>query len=149
MARQLSLWLAAAWWAGLSMLGLLVVPMLFVHLPTPAMAGAMAARLFSAQTWISLACAGALLLLTLRKHKAPAFDGERQKIPWVPLLAGLGLLCSVLAEWVVAPRIVAREDLQLWHRLGSAMYFLQWLCSLAVFHQLVRRQAMVRTPWRA
>ena len=37
----LPLWIAAAWAMSLSMLGFLVVPMLFVHLPTPAMAGAM------------------------------------------------------------------------------------------------------------
>ena len=111
------------------------------------MAGTMAAHLFSAQAWVSCACAGVLLLMNVRKPDALAFASEQQKIAWLPLLAGLGLLCAVLAEWVVAPRIVAREDLQLWHRLGSAMYLLQWLCAVAVFQLLLRRQAMARARW--
>jgi len=135
------MWLAAAWWASLSLLGFMVVPLLFMHLPTPAMAGAMAARLFSAQTWVSCACAGALLLLNLLKRQDQVLGIERKRISWFPLFAGLGLLCAVLVEWVVAPRIVAREDLQLWHRLGSVMYVLQWLCAIAVYQLLLRRQA--------
>ncbi|MEY2861401.1 MAG: hypothetical protein RL392_1859, partial [Pseudomonadota bacterium] len=50
--QTLPLWLAAAWFGSLTTLGFFVVPMLFMHLPTPAMAGAMAAKLFTAQTWI-------------------------------------------------------------------------------------------------
>jgi hypothetical protein len=146
---QLSLWLGATWWASLSLLGFVVVPLLFMHLPTPAMAGAMAAHLFSAQTWVSCACAGALLVLNLLKHDDLVFGMERKRIAWFPVLAGLGLLCAVLVEWVVAPRIVAREDLQLWHRLGSAMYLLQWLCAIAVFQLLLRRQAVARARWHA
>ena len=149
MAAQLSLWFAAAWWASLSFLGFVVVPSLFMHLPTPAMAGAMAAHLFSAHSWVSCACAGALLVLNLRKHDELVFGAERPKIAWFPLLAALGLLSAVLVEWVVAPRIVAREDLQLWHRLGSAMYFLQWLCAIAIFQLLLRRQAVARARWHA
>lgn len=133
----------------MSLLGFVVVPLLFRHLPTPAMAGTMAAHLFSAQTWVSCVCAGVLLLLTSRKRAELAFASEQQKVAWLPLLAGLGLLCAVLAESVVAPRIVAREDLQLWHRLGGAMYLLQWLCSLAVFQMLLRRQALARSRWHA
>jgi len=148
-AAQLSLWLAAAWWASLSLLGFVVVPLLFMHLPTPAMAGAMAAHLFSAQTWISCACAGALLVLNLVKRDDLVFASERQKIAWLPLIVGLGLLCAVLAEWLVAPRIVAREDLQLWHRLGSAMYLVQWVCAVAVFQLLLKRQAVARARWHA
>ncbi len=133
----------------MSLLGFVVVPLLFMHLPTPAMAGAMAAHLFSAQTWVSCACAGVLLVLN-RNRQAPAvFGSERPKIAWLSLLVSLGLLSAVLAEWLVAPRIVAREDLQLWHRIGSALYLLQWLCAVAVFGLLLRRQARARTQWHA
>jgi hypothetical protein len=31
---------------------------------------------------------------------------------------------------------VARENLALWHAVGSAMYLGQWLCSLVVFWRL-------------
>ena len=133
----------------MSLLGFVVVPLLFMHLPTPAMAGAMAAHLFGAQAWISCACAGPLLVLHLLKHDGLVFGSERKKIAWFPLIAGLGLLCAVLAEWLVAPRIVAREDLQLWHRLGSAMYLVQWLCAVAVFQLLLRRQAVAQARWHA
>ena len=40
-----------------------------------------------------------------------------------------GVLLALLAEFAVAPRIVARENLKLWHSMGSGMYLLQWLCA--------------------
>jgi hypothetical protein len=54
--------MAALWWGSLTGLGFLVVPMLFTYMPGPAAAGAMAAKLFTAQTWLSIACAMFLLL---------------------------------------------------------------------------------------
>ena len=52
--RSVPVWIAAVWWGSLTTLGFFVVPMLFAHLPTPAMAGAMAAKLFTVQTAISV-----------------------------------------------------------------------------------------------
>ena len=60
--RNLPVWVAAVWWGSLSTLGFFVVPMLFAHLPTPAMAGNMAAKLFAAQTAISTVCGLVLLM---------------------------------------------------------------------------------------
>ena len=57
MTGRLSFLAAALWWGSLTTVGLLVVPMLFAHLPTPAMAGTMAAKLFAAQIWVSVCCA--------------------------------------------------------------------------------------------
>jgi hypothetical protein len=113
------------------MLGFVVVPLLFVYLPTPAMAGAMAGHLFTAQTWISMACAVVLLALS----NQPGI----QRGAWRRLCIAVGLLCALAAEWIAAPHIVARDNLALWHRLGSGMYLVQWLCSIAVFHGIVRR----------
>ena len=31
-----------------------------------------------------------------------------------------------------SPRIVARQDLRLWHTVGSVLYGLQWMCALVV-----------------
>lgn len=123
-------WVAAAWWASLTMLGFVVVPLLFAYLPTPAMAGTMAGRLFSAQTWISTACAAVLLAL----QHTPGFKTQAPKTAFI----ALGLACALAAEWVVAPHIVTRDNLALWHRLGSAMYLVQWLCAIAVFHGLLK-----------
>lgn len=128
-------WAAALWWGSLSITGFLVVPLLFVHLPTPAMAGAMAAKLFAAQTWVSCAC-GLLLLLKKRSNSplAPVPIAQAAMIFIV-----LGMLLALLSEFAVAPRIVARENLPFWHSLGSAMYLLQWLCATVTFWKLTER----------
>ena len=112
----------------------MVVPMLFVHLPTPAMAGAMAAKLFSAQTWLSTFCV--LLLLVLLKNKLNKTQ-EHTGHAWVAtILIVTGLVLALLSEYAVAPRIVARENLRLWHSAGSAMYFLQWVCAAMTLAKL-------------
>ena len=131
--RQLPVWLAAAWAMSLTMLGFMVVPMLFVHLPTPAMAGQMAAKLFSTQTWVSVAC-GAMLLMAFRSNRllVPVESAQAATL----FVVG-GVLLALLVELAVAPRIVARENLALWHRLGSAMYFVQWVCALVVFKKMI------------
>jgi hypothetical protein len=130
--HSLPLWLAAAWWGSLTTLGFFVVPMLFIHLPEPAMAGRMAAKLFSVQTQVSAACGLGLLLCT-RSNKPSALI-ERAKAAIVFIVACM--LLALLVEYGVAPRIVARENLALWHRVGSAMYFLQWVCAGVVFGRL-------------
>lgn len=129
---RLPLGLAALWWGSLSTLGFLVVPLLFVHLPTPALAGAMAAKLFTAQTWVSVLC-GLLLLLVSRGNQAAGHAAMVRAA--IVFIAG-GMLLALLAEFAVAPRIVAREDLALWHRVGSGMYLLQWLCAGASFWKM-------------
>ena len=118
---QLPLWLAALWWGSLSTIGFGVVPMLFVHLPTPANAGAMAAKLFTAQTWVSVVCGLLLLALSRRSHP--------DKVPPVIVFVAGGMLLALLAEFAVAPRILARDNIALWHRVGSGMYLAQWLCA--------------------
>ena len=133
---RLSIWVAALWWASLSTLGFLVVPMLFAHLPTPAMAGAMAAKLFSAQSWVSTVC-GLFLLMTTRSNHALA--GKSIDSIAIILIVG-GLLMALLVEFAVAPRIVMRENLKIWHSVGSGMYLLQWLCAMAIFWRLNRRE---------
>jgi Domain of unknown function (DUF4149) len=130
---RLPLWVAALWAMGLSTLGVWVVPMLFRYLPSPALAGGMAAHLFSVQTVVSVACALVLLLLFRSADAGVPVAVARSASAWV--LAGA--LLALLVELAVAPRIVARENLALWHGLGSAMYLMQWLCALVVFGKLV------------
>ena len=101
------------------------MPLLFAHLPSPALAGSVAAKLFAAQTWVSLVC-GLLLLLLLRPRQPAGPDPKA----WGTILLILSaMLLTALSEFAVAPRIVARENLALWHGLGSAMFLLQWLCA--------------------
>lgn len=128
MHGRLPVFIAALWWGSLSMLAGLVVPLLFVHLPTPAMAGNMAARLFAAHTWVAVVCGLLLLLISRPKGSVAQYPWARAAMIFI--LAGM--LLAVLLQFGVAPRIVARQNLQLWHSAGSVMLGLQWLCALAV-----------------
>ena len=135
MRARIALFAAALWWGSLTTLGFMVVPLLFVHLPSPAMAGALAARLFSAQTWLSLGLG--LLLLMVFQQKEPG-AGVPPSYRAITLIV-IGMLLALLVEFAVAPRIVSARstggDLRLWHSLGSAMYLGQWLCALALLWQ--------------
>ncbi|MCL5739638.1 MAG: DUF4149 domain-containing protein [Betaproteobacteria bacterium] len=134
MLNRLPALLAALWWGSLTTIGFLVVPLLFAHLPSPAMAGGMAARLFAAQTWVTVVCCVLLLLMSRPK-------GEVTQYPWAQaamvFIVG-GLLLALLVQFGVAPRIVARQDLRLWHSVGSVMYALQWCCALVVLWRTLR-----------
>ena len=123
---------AALWWGSLTAVGFMVVPLLFKFLPTPAMAGHMAAKLFTAQTWVSVAC-GIVLLLVLRSNRPAALAGRAQA---ALVFIVLGMLLALLIEFAVAPRIVARENLRLWHGAGSVMYAVQWLCAAVVLWRI-------------
>ena len=130
--RTLPLWFAAAWAMGITTLGLFVVPMLFANLPTPSMAGTMAAKLFAVQTGISVVCA-LILLLTLWSQKRWVRPGFAEGISRYILV---GALMALLVEFGVSPRIIARENLALWHGVGSGLYLIQWICALVVFGKL-------------
>lgn len=140
MRQRVALLAAALWWGSLTALGFVVVPMLFMQLGSPAAAGAMAAKLFSAQTWLSTACALLMLLLVLNK-KDPAAHAQ-----WVQAAIKFvvaGLLLALLVEFGVAPRIVSARaeggNLRLWHGLGSAMLLGQWLCAGLALWRLTRQ----------
>ncbi|GAB2536373.1 MULTISPECIES: DUF4149 domain-containing protein [unclassified Simplicispira] len=126
--------LAALWWGSLGAIGFLAVPLLFVYLPTPAMAGSMAARLFAAQTWVSVVCCVLLLLVSRPKGDVTLYPWARE----ATLFIVFGLLLALLVQFGVAPRIVARQDLRLWHSVGTLMYALQWGCALATLWHTLR-----------
>jgi len=132
MPARIAPFAAALWWGSLTAVGFMVVPLLFKFLPTPAMAGHMAAKLFTAQTWVSVAC-GIVLLLVSRSNRPSALSGRAQA---ALVFIVLGMLLALLIEFAVAPRIVARENLRLWHGAGSVMYAVQWLCSAVVLWRI-------------
>ena len=127
--QRIGILAAALWWGSLSALGFVFVPMLFTHLQSPAAAGAMAAKLFSAQTWLSSGC-GLLMLVVLNQKDGFAQAGQARTA--MKFIVG-GMLLALLVEFGVAPRIVsARADgvnLRFWHGFGSAMILGQWLCA--------------------
>ena len=126
--QRLPAFVSALWWGSLTTVGALVVPLLFAHLPTPAMAGAMAARLFAAQTWVSVGCGLVLLLISRPKGAVTQYPWARAAMVFI---LG-GMLLALLSQFAVAPRIVARQDLRLWHSVGSVLYLAQWGCAAAV-----------------
>ena len=138
-SSKLKVFAAALWWGSLTTLGFFVVPMLFSNLATPAMAGNMAAKLFAAQTWVSVAC-GLLLMLLLRPKSTEntsnlAVAGVNNQY-FAIIFVVLGTLLALIVTFGVSPRIVARENLMLWHAVGSGMYLLQWLCAGVVLYKL-------------
>ena len=123
--QRIAVFAAALWWGSLTAIGFVAVPVLFARLATPAQAGQAAALLFTAQTWVSLGC-GALLLFASR-----ARDG-RAGLGWAGGALGFvlaGTLLALLSEFAIAPHIVARDNLKLWHSAGSAAYAVQWICA--------------------
>lgn len=134
--ERIALMLAALWWGSLTTTGFLVVPMLFAHLETPAIAGRMAAELFAAQTWVALGCGLTLLIHVRTKADEDRLDGPALTAVFLIVTA---MLLALLQQYAVAPRIVARENLQFWHSAGSAMYVAQWLCAGVMLWRLSRR----------
>ena len=135
MSRRLPALVAALWWGSLTTIGFLVVPMLFAHLPSPMVAGNMAAKLFAAQTWVAVACCLVLLLISRPKQAIAQYPWAQAAMVFI---LG-GMLLALLTQFGVAPRIVARQDLRLWHSVGTVMYVLQWCCALAVLWQTLRQ----------
>ncbi|CAN7406598.1 DUF4149 domain-containing protein [Variovorax sp. LjRoot290] len=135
MKDRVALLLAALWWGSLTTIGFLVVPMLFAKLGNPAMAGNFAGRLFAAQSWVALACGLALLTYFRSKIQDRVDRSSRVAVAWIVV----ALLLALLQEYAVAPRILARENLGLWHSLGSAMYLGQWLCAGVLLWRMGRR----------
>ena len=140
--HRLAVLAAALWWGSLTALGAVVVPLLFMHLPSPALAGGVAARLFTAQTWIALGCGLALIIISRGKEPSVQMGWAQGALVFI---AG-GLLLALLGEFAVAPRIVARENLKLWHAVGSGMFLLQWLCAGVALWKLAGLRAAPAGP---
>jgi Domain of unknown function (DUF4149) len=141
LVSKLAIFTAALWWGSLTTLGFFVVPMLFQHLPTKALAGNMAARLFEVQTWVSVGCG--LVLLLISRSKSAKIDANMLLVgvfhaSTAIIFVAFGVLMSLLVAFGVSPRIVARENLMLWHAVGSLMYLAQWGCAGVVLWKLSR-----------
>lgn len=133
---RLPLLAAALWWGSLTAIGLLAVPLLFANASSPAVAGALAAKLFAALNWVALGC-GLLIVLLARS------DGDTPSMDWAGgalLFVFGGMLLALLVQFGVAPRIMARENLRLWHGLGTALFAGQWVCALLVLWKVSGRR---------
>ncbi len=152
---RLAVALALAWLVSLLMTGAVVVPVLFAYADSLQAAGRLAARMFTAQHWISLALGVALLWLLRVQTPAPTpEDAQGEAVAaaqanssvrpsnrlYVAItLIATGLLCALLIEHAAAPRIQARTDLALWHRLATAWFVVQGGCAAALSCLLLLR----------
>ena len=127
---------AALWWGSLSTFGFLVVPLLFQHADSARQAGHLAAQMFGAVTWVSLGCGMLLLVAARTEDDEPRMDWAHGAMVFVVL----GMLLALLSDFAVAPRIVARQNLALWHGMGTALYAAQWLCAAIVLWKLASRR---------
>ena len=145
--QRLAVFIAALWWGGISGISFVAVPTLFASLGSPAVAGPVAAKLFSLQCWAGLGLGLALLLILRRQRSMGHFPLAGEPVDPAKLLvmqrvlATMGfvlaaLLLALLQEFGVAQKIVTARatggDLRLWHGLGTLMVLGQWLCSGAV-----------------
>jgi len=136
--QRLPVLVAALWWGGITALSFLAVPVLFAQLGSPAVAGPVAAKLFSLQCYAGLLLGLALLVILRRgnEHGGPP-DGATMTTLGVVLL---GMLLALLQEFGVAQNIVTARasggNLRLWHGVGTAMVLGQWVCAGVVLWRL-------------
>jgi len=134
MYARLPIFAAALWWGSLTAIGFVAVPLLFMHLPSPALAGNTAARLFEAQTYITMATCAMLLALSRRKYAEKPEWWAQQSLMYIIF----GLLLALLVQYGVSPRIVARDNLRWWHSVGTTMYCVQWWCAGATLWKIAK-----------
>lgn len=51
------------------------------------------------------------------------------------------MLSALVIEFGVSPRILARDQLKLWHTAGSVLYAVQWLCVGLLLWRATRQPA--------
>jgi hypothetical protein len=98
-------------------------------------AGNFAGQLFEAQSWVAIGC-GLILLVHFRTQAGERVNGPAQTA--IMLILG-ALLLALLQQYAVAPRILARDNLKLWHAVGSGMYVVQWACAGALLWRMGAR----------
>ena len=149
--RRLSVFIAALWWGGIAGMSFIAVPTIFATLGNPAVAGPVAARIFSLQCWAGMAL-GALLMLVLRRQRSSLpVDASPQTVAALRgllvtmALVALAVLLAMLQEFGVAQKIVSARatggNLRVWHSLGTVLVLGQWLCASAVLWRLIGRAA--------
>ncbi|MDM7943758.1 MAG: DUF4149 domain-containing protein [Hydrogenophaga sp.] len=138
--QRLAVFVAALWWGGISALSFLAVPLLFATLGSPAVAGPVAAKIFSLQCWAGLVL-GLALLLIVRRWKGESTAVAPAAVTTLGFVV-FAMLLALVQEFGVAQNIVTARasggDLRLWHGVGSAMVLGQWLCAGAVLWRVAR-----------
>ena len=136
--QRLAVFVAALWWGGISALSFLAVPLLFATLGSPAVAGPVAAKIFSLQCWAGLLL-GLVLLLILRRWRGEGVSISPAALTTIGCVL-FAMLLALVQEFGVAQNIVTARasggNLRLWHGVGTVMVLGQWLCAGAVLWRL-------------
>jgi hypothetical protein len=140
-----AVFLAALWWGGISALSFLAVPLLFATLGSPAMAGPVAAKIFSLQCWAGLVL-GMALLLILRRWRGEGAGIAPAALSTIGFVL-FAMLLALVQEFGVAQNIITARasggNLRLWHGVGTLMVFGQWLSAGAVLWRLSKPDSPV------
>jgi hypothetical protein len=120
------LWIGSLW-----TLGFLVAPTLFRLLPeNRALAGTIAGQLFTLESYLGLACGGALLLMTITQAD--------RYITWRTAVLGAMLALILLGEFGVRPLLAELKTQGLsqsaafmrWHAVSAILYLANSLLGL-------------------
>jgi len=130
--------LTVIWIGSLWTIGFIVAPTLFYVLDDRALAGTIAGRLFSIESYLGLLCGGLLLLIAWNKTR------PGQRFSWrVGLLATM-LVIIVLGEFGLQPMLATFKaqglsaEFARWHGVSATLYLLNSLLGLvavATTHQ--------------
>lgn len=96
--RRARLLLTVIWAGSLWTVGYLVAPTLFATLADRVLAGTVAASMFNAEAWLSLACGMLLLALLWPAKDVPAPSRRRQLL----IVAGM-LACTLVVHFGIQP----------------------------------------------
>jgi hypothetical protein len=132
----ITLWAGALW-----AVGFIAAPVLFSQLPSRALAGLLAGKLFTIVAWGGIACAAYLLVFRLARHGPACL---KQGFFWIvlamlalvlaglfgvqPVLEGLRAQASArdIAESVLLDRFMT------WHGVASVLYVIQSVLAVAL-----------------
>ena len=132
------LMVAALWWGSFTALAGVAVPVLFAQLGNPALAGPVAAWLFSFLCKLTWVCGGLLILYFYRNKPLSLDDKGFYAIYFV----GLAMLAAAVQDGLVAHLIVTARasggNLKLWHGLGSGLVLVQWVAASVVLWRLTK-----------
>lgn len=136
-------WLIATLWVGsIWTVGYLVAPTLFATLHDRALAGTVAGSLFRVEAWVSVVCAGLLLLLMMLS--VDASQTMRQRRSLFLLIAGM-LACTVVSHFGLQPLMAdlratsqgimndaVKAQFGMLHGISSGIYLVQSLLGIAL-----------------
>jgi len=135
-------WLAVTAWVGaLWTVGFMVAPTLFQYLPDRALAGSIAARLFTYTALLGIGCGVYLVVFRLARFGSQAL---RHSFFWLALVM---LVLVIVGEFAVQPILhalreqalpkqvmesVLRERFTTWHGIASGLYIIECVLGLGL-----------------